>query len=55
MSTYFNAQIDCKNEKYTLQFETENREWYKQVEKACQKVMDAVAHSKQDKASIKDF
>lgn len=55
MSTYFNAQIDCKNGKYTLQFETENREYYQKVEKICQKVMDAVARSEKDKASIKDF
>lgn len=28
MSTYFNAQIDCKNGKYTLQFEKVKNIYY---------------------------
>ena len=45
MSTAYNAQI-CRGEnKYTLQFETDNYEYFKLVEKACQQAID-----KRDKA-----
>ena len=40
MTTSYNAQIDNKNGKYTIQFETNSREFFKMVEKACQKAVD---------------
>ena len=40
MATSYNAQIDNKNGKYSVQFETSNYECYKIVEKACQKSID---------------
>ena len=40
MSTGYNAQI-CRGEnKYSLQFETNNYEYFKEVERACRKVVD---------------
>lgn len=45
MATSYNAQIDNKNGKYTIQFETNSYEYFKLVEKACQKAVD-----KKDKA-----
>lgn len=38
--TGYNAQIDKENGKYSIQFETNNREYFDIVEKACQKVID---------------
>ena len=49
MRTNYNAQIDRKNEKYTIQFETSNYDYFKLVEKACQKAID-----KRDKAVFKE-
>ena len=49
MSTSYNAQIDNKNGKYSIQFETSNYEYFKLVEKACQKAID-----KRDKAVSKE-
>ena len=49
MSTSYNAQIDNENGKYTIQFETGNYEYFKLVEKACQKAID-----KRDKAIFKE-
>lgn len=49
MSTSYNAQIDNENEKYTIQFETSNYDYFKLVEKACQKAID-----KKDKAVLKE-
>lgn len=40
MSTSYNAQIDNKNGKYTINFETGVYEYFKLVEKACQKAID---------------
>ena len=40
MSTMYNAQICRAENKYTLQFETENYEYFKMVERTCQKVID---------------
>ena len=40
MSTFYNAQINNKDKKYSIQFETENYEWFKEVEEACQEVID---------------
>lgn len=40
MSTYYNAQIDRAHGKYSIQFETRNYDYYKMVEKACQKAID---------------
>ncbi len=40
MATNYNAQI-CNDEgKYLIQFETSNYEYFRIVEKACQKVID---------------
>ena len=40
MATAYNAQI-CRGEnKYSLQFETDNYEYFKEVERACRKVGD---------------
>ena len=49
MATSYNAQIDNKNGKYHIQFETSNYEYFKMVEKACQKAID-----KKDKAVHKE-
>ena len=49
MATSYNAQIDNKNGKYRIQFETSNYEYFKIVEKACQKAID-----KKDKAVHKE-
>ena len=49
MSTSYNAQIDNKNGKYTIQFETSNYDYFKLVEKACQKAID-----KRDKDVFKE-
>lgn len=49
MSTSYNAQLDNKNGKYTIQFETSNYDYFKIVEKACQKAID-----KKDKEVYKE-
>ena len=49
MSTSYNAQIDSKSGKYNIQFETNNHDYFKFVEKACQKAID-----KRDKAVLKE-
>ena len=49
MSTSYNAQIDNENGKYTIQFETSNYDYFKLVEKACQKAIDM-----KDKAVLKE-
>lgn len=49
MPTSYNAQIDNKKGKYTLQFETDNHDYFKLVEKACQRAID-----KRDKAIWKE-
>ena len=49
MRTSYNAQIDNKNGEYSIQFETSNYEYFKLVEKACQKVID-----KRDKDVLKE-
>ena len=41
MSTFYNAQIDTKNGKYNIQFETNTYKYFKLVEKACQKAVDS--------------
>ena len=41
MNTAYNAQINRADGKYTIQFETGNYEYFKLVEKACQKAIDA--------------
>lgn len=40
MSTYYNAQINNKDKKYSIQFETDNYEWFKDAEKFCQQYVD---------------
>lgn len=48
MSTSWNGQI-CNGEgKYYIQFETDNKELYRLVEKACQNAMD-IAYPREDK------
>ena len=49
MSTSYKAQIDNKNGIYAIQFETSNYDYFKTVEKTCQKVID-----KKDKAILKE-
>ena len=38
--SFYNAQLDNKNKKYSIQFETESYESFKEVEKVCQSVID---------------
>lgn len=49
MRTGYNAHIDNKRNEYSIQFETGNYEYFKIVEKACQKSV-----SKKDKAVFKE-
>lgn len=49
MRTGYNAHIDSKSDEYSIQFETGNYEYFKIVEKACQKAM-----SKKDKSVSKE-
>lgn len=49
MSTSYKAQINNAEGKYSIQFETSNYEYFKLVEKACQKAID-----KRDKAVFKE-
>lgn len=47
--TSWNGKIDNENGEYTISFTTGNYEYYKIVEKACQRVID-----KKDKAVLKE-
>lgn len=49
MATSYNAQIDRKKGKYSIQFETRDYDLFKLVEKACQKAVD-----KKDKAVLRE-
>lgn len=49
MSTSYKAQIDNAQGKYSIQFETGNYDYFKMVEKACQKAI-----VKRDKAVHKE-
>lgn len=40
MATFYNAQICKAEENFRIQFETNNYEYFKMVEKACQTVID---------------
>lgn len=40
MSTFYNAQICKAEESYKIQFETNDYEYFKMVEKACQNAID---------------
>lgn len=40
MATSYNAQLNFNENIYSIQFETDNREYFKIVEKACQKAID---------------
>lgn len=40
MATSYNAQVSTKDNKYTIQFETDKYENYKTVEKACHSAVD---------------
>lgn len=48
MSTHFNAQINSKDGKYSIQFETDQRDLYKLVEKTCQFAIDTAAVRKSE-------
>ncbi len=49
MRTNFHADIDIKHDKYVITFETSNFEYFKMVEKICQKVIN-----KRDKQIFKE-
>lgn len=49
MRTVYNSHIDNKKDEYSIQFESGNYEYFKMVEKACQKAV-----SKKDKAVNKE-
>lgn len=49
MRTEYTAHIDRKKDEYSIQFETVHYEYFKIVEKACQKAV-----SKKDKAVSKE-
>lgn len=49
MRTTYEANINNKKDEYTIQFETGNYEYFKIVEKACQKAV-----RKKDKAVSKE-
>lgn len=49
MNTSYNAQLNDKYKEYKIQFETDNYEYFKMVEKACQKAVD-----KKDKSVFKE-
>lgn len=40
MSTSYNAQSNNKDGRYAIQFETSNHEYFKMVERACQRAVD---------------
>lgn len=50
MRTTYEANINNKKDEYTIQFESGNYEYFKMVEKACQKAV-----SKKDKAVLKNY
>ena len=52
MSTFYNAQINNKEKKYSIQFETNNYEWFKEVEKACQECVDKVNEQREREKKI---
>ena len=57
MGTHYNAQIDDKNKIYSIQFETDSYEKFKNVEKICQSVIDnipAVGNEKEGSYWIKE-
>ena len=49
MGTHYNAQIDNKNKIYSIQFETDNYEKFKNVEKICQSVIDDMPVAENEK------
>ncbi len=49
MGTSYKAQINNAEGEYKIQFETCNYDYFKMVERACQKVID-----KKDKAILKE-
>ena len=60
MSTFYNAQINNKEKKYSIQFETENYEWFKDVEKFCQQYVDKANKQREheeklDEAWMREF
>lgn len=60
MSTFYNAQINNKDKKYSIQFETDNYEWFKEMEKVCQQYVDKANEQcelkrKQDEEWMRNF
>jgi hypothetical protein len=53
MGTSYKVQIDNEKGKYEIQFETTNYDYYKMVERACQKAIDK-AIDKKNKAVLKE-
>lgn len=49
MGTHYNAQIDNKNKIYSIQFETDSYEKFKNVEKICQSVIDDMPVTENEK------
>ena len=52
MSTFYNAQINNKDKVYGIQFETENYEWFKEVEKFCQGYVDKANEQREREKKI---
>ncbi len=51
MSTSFNSQLLNNEKKYKIQFETDNYDYFKFVEKACQKAIDENDKAKKEMTS----
>ena len=54
MSTFYNAQINNKDKKYSIQFETDNYEWFKEVEKFCQGYVDKANEQREQEKKIQE-
>lgn len=52
MSTFYNAQINNKEKKYSIQFETDDYEWFKDVEKFCQQYVDRANKLREHKKKL---
>ena len=51
MATSWKSQQDLNEGKYYLQFETDDKEKYKQIEKLCQELMDSIEAKNKSKCS----
>ena len=54
MSTFYNAQINNKEKKYSIQFETENYEWFKEMERVCQRYVDKANEQREREKKLKE-